>query len=128
MNHLGAVPVFTDEVTAIGGEVADAIDASRRPRDLDLVDSFGVPHAEVQTRIGRGLITSAAVSDRDAALPSRANRHEGADPVAIRFGPLQLDDDASADSIGLIMKICDGTGLIDDDRVDPTVVVEIADG
>ena len=117
---------FTEQVGSIGDEVAVAINASRRPGDLDEFGTPGPAQSDIDPGIGRRQVAAAAEPGDDLPAPEGGDGDAGSDGVAVRRGAFEPHREGMS-SVGHVVKQDQGLVRRDEQRVRPPVIVEVAD-
>ncbi len=91
------------------------------------VDPLGPAEAEMEPGVGRREVAAAAEPPGMLAATAGLQGHHGADGVAVRRAAFEAEGGEVA-RLGLVVEVGERADLVHDDRVEPAVVVQVADG
>src|SRR5262249_3029614 len=119
---------FAQGIPGPGEEALPAVDPTRRPADLDVLDAWAFAEAEVEPRIVGGQVAAATDTLRHLAPAASGDGDPSPDAIAVGSRSLEAEREESAGLVSPVVEIGEGAVLGDDHGIDPPVVVQVARG
>ncbi len=116
-------------MSPVNANLAMVIDSSRGPAHLDRLHPLARSQPEMESRVAGRLKAPASEPRRDLGATAGPDGDHGTDSIPVRPGPFELKYyEMAADSLGLVPEFDQRFVLRDHQGIEPSVVVEVADG